>query len=347
MINNNNYRSIESLETSRSNNSGISGRSDQDERSELMPNGRNAILWCRIRRSTILFVLYIIGYISYIVCGAYIMFLLETDLEKRLKETIVIEKQHFLKKHPTLRKSDLEDFLESILGHRGISPLAKDQFEQNWSLGQSILYTSTVITTIGYGHISPLTIPGKIFTILYASFGIPFTIMFISIIAKRISHPIMRFLQFIFSMMVTIPRDLRIKSLEMTLMFIIIVTLFHVLPAIVFTILEPGWNFLDAVYYTFISLTTIGLGDYIPGDKAHGLYRAIYKCGIVVYLLLGLIMMTLIADIYYGIPELSLAKYFQKYVDIDRENIDSFNELNNEEREKSEIIRPRSRSSPR
>lgn len=42
-----------------------------------------------------------------------------------------------------------------------------------WSFMSSVFFSWTAITTIGYGHIVPLTIQGRISCLLYALFGIP------------------------------------------------------------------------------------------------------------------------------------------------------------------------------
>lgn len=52
---------------------------------------------------------------------------------------------------------------------------------------------------------------------------------------------------------------------------------FFVAPAAVFSAMEVSWSFLDGMYFSFISLCTIGLGDFVPGMQPGQKYRPVYQ----------------------------------------------------------------------
>jgi len=44
------------------------------------------------------------------------------------------------------------------------------------------------------------------------------------------------------------------------------VAVFLLIPSIAFCYIEEDWNYLDSFYYAFITLTTIGFGDFVAGE---------------------------------------------------------------------------------
>lgn len=51
---------------------------------------------------------------------------------------------------------------------------------EKWSILQAVFFATTVCTTIGYGNIVPETFEGRLFCILFAIIGIPFTLTVIA-----------------------------------------------------------------------------------------------------------------------------------------------------------------------
>ena len=65
----------------------------------------------------------------------------------------------------------------------GIS-LVDQSFTESWDFVQSVFFTTTILTTIGYGNISPVTFPGRVFCVLFAIIGIPFTLSVLADLGK-------------------------------------------------------------------------------------------------------------------------------------------------------------------
>uniref|UniRef100_A0A1I8C1Z3 Ion_trans_2 domain-containing protein n=1 Tax=Meloidogyne hapla TaxID=6305 RepID=A0A1I8C1Z3_MELHA len=59
-----------------------------------------------------------------------------------------------------------------------------------WSMTTAIFFTSTLLTTIGYGNLVPVTRTGRMFCIFYALFGVPLILITVTDIGKFLSEHI-------------------------------------------------------------------------------------------------------------------------------------------------------------
>ncbi|KAK9694152.1 Ion channel [Popillia japonica] len=198
---------------------------------------------------------------------------------------------------------DLENLISEVVraSNRGVSAAKNVSNPPNWSFGQSLFFSTTVVTTIGYGHVTPLSRSGKVFCIIYAMCGIPLTLHWL---LKQLGN---------------VYQPLHIKLLHLIAIVIVLLFFFLVMPAFIFASIEPDWDFLDSFYYCFISLTTIGLGDYIPGDNRNQQNRALYKILTSCYLVIGLTFMMLTLALFYDIPQLNIGQLFKAHEDVDSE----------------------------
>lgn len=142
------------------------------------------------------------------------------------------------------------------------------------SLLDSILFCITTLSTIGYGNIVPVDDRGKIMCILYCVGGIPLFFMTVatnSLLVVEISH--------IFHKSITGKEAVQRTDLPWyTSAVLLAVHCF--IGSLIFSFWIDELPFLDAFYFSFISITTIGYGDYSPTPEGPFQYAVvmIYLC---------------------------------------------------------------------
>ncbi|CAK7310829.1 potassium channel subfamily K member 2 isoform X3 [Vulpes vulpes] len=228
--------------------------------------------------------------VLYLIIGATVFKALEQPHEISQRTTIVIQKQTFISQHSCVNSTELDELIQQIVAaiNAGIIPLGNTSNQiSHWDLGSSFFFAGTVITTIGFGNISPRTEGGKIFCIIYALLGIPLFGFLLAGVGDQLGT--------IFGKGIAKVEDTFIKwnvsqtkiRIISTIIFILFgCVLFVALPAIIFKHIE-GWSALDAIYFVVITLTTIGFGDYVAGGSDIE-YLDFYKPVVWFWILVGL-----------------------------------------------------------
>ena len=114
---------------------------------------------------------------------------------------------------------------------------------------------------LGYGHISPSTRGGRSFCIIYALVGIPLCGILLSALADRLNKYKDKILEGVYQKM---EKKWQRKAFSLFFIFGVGMFFFIFIPAIIFFAIE-GWLYYEALYFCFVSLTTVGFGDFVPG----------------------------------------------------------------------------------
>lgn len=199
----------------------------------------------------------------------------------------------------------------------------------------------------GYGNLVPQTFGGRLFCIIYAFIGIPGTCLTLKVIGEAIYDMGANLIKLVEERLL---KRRRVLNIELkTVIFNLVLTLIVVLPLcslIVYAREEKHWTYFECFYFTFITLSTIGYGDYVPyfGDTLDFL--------LVFVALLGVAFVSSILcslnNLYeaYGLSNRVVKSIKKQDDDIDKEESDSDDLLNEEgdsvkEMTKKDSITPR------
>ncbi|XP_062863499.1 potassium channel subfamily K member 16-like [Trichomycterus rosablanca] len=232
---------------------------------------------------------------TYLLLGATVFQLLEKEAESQNRNHFQIEKLNFLANYTCLDGPALEKFVKIILDawEHGVNPSGNSTNPSNWDFGSSFFFAGTVVTTIGYGNLSPTTYSGQVFCVFYALCGIPLNLAFLNQLSKCLTLHLGRLER---SMISVVPHKQCVEVLAVVLFLLMGSVLFLVFPPLIFSYVE-GWSYGEGFYYAFITLSTIGFGDYVVGNGQNKQNVSVYRSLAAVWIIFALAWLALILNI--------------------------------------------------
>ena len=137
---------------------------------------------------------------------------------------------------------------------------------------------------------APGTVWGRVFCIFYAIFGIPITGLMLKSIGERITETTADFWKFVDARIFRRePRKIYLKTVACV--FLMVCGMVVLLAGLAKD--YEGWTFFEGIYFAFITLSTIGFGDYVPQhpsnkEKEHPGYVVAFTVLTFVYFTFGL-----------------------------------------------------------
>uniref|UniRef100_A0A8C0IS24 Potassium channel domain-containing protein n=1 Tax=Chelonoidis abingdonii TaxID=106734 RepID=A0A8C0IS24_CHEAB len=245
--------------------------------------------------------LLVVSYTIYLLLGAIVFRALEKNAELEQKRAVIQMKEAFLQNFAHLTVADVEQFVKVRDAaaawdvQRGIYPVGNESQTEvsNWDLSNSFFFVGAMVSTIGYGTQCPKTVAGQIFCVFFASFGIPLTIVFL----HRVTHASRAHTSALKRAPWRLWPQWRLR-LFLTLLFFLVmgILVFLCLPSVVFQVVE-GWSYSEGFYFAFITLSTIGFGDYVVGKQPDGNYPSYYRSLVAIWIIFGLAWIALLFNL--------------------------------------------------
>ncbi|KAI3351654.1 hypothetical protein L3Q82_020497 [Scortum barcoo] len=213
------------------------------------------------------------GVMLYLVMGALVFSTLETPDESLAYTNLIATKQAFLHNKSCITELDFHQLMKGVVSAveagLDVSGLPAN-FTSRWDLASAFFFCGTIITTIGFGNLSPRTWYGQLFCVCYALVGIPMFGILLAGVGDHMGTVLRRAVAKIETLFLKRKvRPTTVRVISAVLSILIGCLIFLAVPTVVFQKVED-WTFLESLYFVVITLTTVGFGDYVPGGGRDG-----------------------------------------------------------------------------
>ncbi|XP_043112717.1 potassium channel subfamily K member 4 isoform X2 [Puntigrus tetrazona] len=224
----------------------------------------------------------------YLVLGALVFGWLESSREEWAHRELLTSRMAFLQNHSCVTPYSLREFTEKVVDaiEAGVDARSTSNYTSRWDPSNAFFFCGTIITTIGFGNISPKTKGGQLFCIFYALVGIPMFGILLAGVGDHLGTLLRRAvakIETLFLRKGVKPTSVRVISAVFSILIGCLV--FIAVPTMVFKEVE-SWSLLEAVYFVVITLTTVGFGDYVAESRRDG--TPLYKPLVWLWIVFGL-----------------------------------------------------------
>uniref|UniRef100_H3CJP9 Potassium channel, subfamily K, member 17 n=1 Tax=Tetraodon nigroviridis TaxID=99883 RepID=H3CJP9_TETNG len=233
-------------------------------------------------------------YMAYVLIGGLVFWNLEGDLGRKDIELLLQSKNRLLKTYTCLNQEGLEDLAQVFIdaSKRGLSVKGNHTTDGFWKFTSSAVFAATVVTTIGYGNMSPSSTAGQIFCVFFALFGIPLNV----VVLNRVGKYMLAIVKNICTLLEGKTKHKKCACVSVHLVsYLSGVVLFFLVPMTVFQ-QQEGWSYSQAIYYCFITLSTVGFGDFVADNNPDKVYPEWYSVLMTSWIFFGLAWLSLLIN---------------------------------------------------
>ncbi|XP_068952700.1 LOW QUALITY PROTEIN: potassium channel subfamily K member 17-like [Petaurus breviceps papuanus] len=166
-----------------------------------------------------------------------------------------------------------------------------------------LLQLSPIIPTFycapGYGNLSPQTMGARLFCIFFAFLGIPLNLVLLNRLGRLMLSWVQRWTHWLGEAQ---KNQARARWFAGSCAFLSGLLMFFLLPPLLFSHME-GWSYEEGFYYSFITLSTVGFGDYVIGMNPDRKYPIWYKNVVSMWILFGMAWLALIINLVISLME--------------------------------------------
>ncbi|XP_057556641.1 potassium channel subfamily K member 17 [Hippopotamus amphibius kiboko] len=271
------------------------------QRAPEKPEGR--VRGCAVPSTLLL----LLAYLTYLVLGTSVFWLLESPAAQDSSARFQHDKWALLRNFTCLDGPALESLIRGIVKayQNGDITLDNSTSMGRWEFEGAFFFSVSTISTIGYGNLSPRTMAARLFCIFFALVGIPLNLVVLNQLGHLMQQGVHRCARRLGGAWKDPAKARWLVGSSALLSGLL---LFLLLPPLLFSHME-GWSYVEGFYFSFITLSTVGFGDYVIGMNPSRNYPRWYKNTVSLWILFGMAWLALIIKLILSLLETPRGSY--------------------------------------